>query len=187
MQYLYSNTPIMLSFDPLEKKTTSTASQFCQGKQLQHKPSMMRKLSYALRCRPWHGETRPTVGCKNCSREAFPVSRPLVVDLRLPQDFERGHVHGSYNFHLSNLTDNTAGGDIFGDANMIHSISASLKALLENDGLQSILSEARSHDRTVVVVCYHGDASGLATAALRARGITAFCVQKGFSGLGDAF
>jgi rhodanese-related sulfurtransferase len=113
----------------------------------------------------------------------FPVSRPIVIDLRRPEDFERGHVHGSYNLHLRNLTYDTAGGDIYGDAGMIHSMSKSLELLLEDEGLRFVLNMTQTSNRIVMVVCYHGDASGLVTAALRARGITAFCIQDGFNGL----
>ncbi|KFA47356.1 hypothetical protein S40293_11195, partial [Stachybotrys chartarum IBT 40293] len=45
------------------------------------------------------------------------------------------------------------------------------------------LEEAAAAEREVLVLCYDGDASRLATAALRSRGVMASSVEGGFAGL----
>ena len=106
-----------------------------------------------------------------------------MLDLRNSTDYDQEHVRGSQSLPIPEYTTDTGSGDLFGDPRAIHWASSSLEALLSGDQARKVLETARSQDRNVLVLCYHGDVSRLATAALRKNGVTAFSVKFGFLGL----
>lgn len=107
----------------------------------------------------------------------------LVLDLRNSHDYEQEHVRGSQSLPIPGYTTDTGSGDLFGDPEAIHWASSSLRTLLNSDQARNVLEKARSQHQDVLVLCYHGDVSRLATASLRKNGVTAFSVKSGFQGL----
>jgi rhodanese-related sulfurtransferase len=106
-----------------------------------------------------------------------------VLDLRSLAAFTALHVSGSHCISLKGLTPQTADGDLFGDAQAVHWAWSGLKSLFSHDSLVELLKSAQAAKREVLVLCYDGDASRLATSMLRSRGIEASSVQGGWDGL----
>lgn len=109
-------------------------------------------------------------------------SGPLVLDLRSKAAFKAQHIHGSVNTPLDTLTRDLADGDLFGDPDAVFKAWNSIQALFDGREMMKLLEGAKRGRRAVVMVCYDGDASRLATATLRDRGLEAFSVQGGFAG-----
>ena len=109
---------------------------------------------------------------------------PLVLDLRAAHDYEEEHVRESVSAPLVGLSPKTANGDLFGDATAVHWACQELESLLKSKVVSTRLEAAKSENRQMFVVCYDGDASRLATAILRTRGMEAFSVLGGMRGLG---
>ncbi|KAL2257921.1 hypothetical protein VTK26DRAFT_8977 [Humicola hyalothermophila] len=113
-----------------------------------------------------------------------PSSTPLILDLRSKAAFTLKHIPGSLSAPLKGLTPDLADGDLFGDAEMVFHVWNSIQAHFATKEMVELLKEATGLGRRpVLVVCYDGDASRLATSTLRHRGIEAFSVQGGFSGI----
>lgn len=120
---------------------------------------------------------------RDCTLQVGVKREQIVLDLRNEADFDREHLSGSCSLPIPNFSAGTGGGDLFGNPELLHWASTSLKTLLEGAKGSKILDKARSQDQSVLVLCYHGDFSRLATATLRKRGVTAFSVKGGFGGL----
>ncbi|KAK4124399.1 cysteine synthase [Parathielavia appendiculata] len=112
-----------------------------------------------------------------------PPSAPLVLDLRSKVAFRAKHVPGSLSVPLEGLTPDLADGDLFGDPEAVFNVWNSIQVHFSAKEMVELLKDAGRGRRAVVVVCYDGDASRLATATFRDRGIEAFSVQGGFAGL----
>jgi rhodanese-related sulfurtransferase len=98
-------------------------------------------------------------------------------------DFEAGHIPGSFSAPLSGLHDGFAGGDLFGDADAVYSIWIHMQKWLQGAELSGVLTEAAKDNRKVVLLCYDGFASQLASSAFREVNIEAFTVRGGFPAL----
>ena len=103
-------------------------------------------------------------------------SIPTVVDLRQSIDFQKDHVTGSINSPLNTLTPMTK--DIFGDPNAIYTHWGNLKTNFDAEG-----ERLGPKGSVILVLCYDGETSRLATSILRARNYTAFSVMAGFPAL----
>ncbi|PGH27481.1 hypothetical protein AJ80_00721 [Polytolypa hystricis UAMH7299] len=122
---------------------------------------------------------------KCCSIHSFTQASPsaLILDFRSEMDFRARHLPGSYCASLEGLTPELAHGDLFGDANTVHFIWSNIQSLLDQPRVSSLLQGARKDHRTVIVVCYNGDASQLGSSTLRDRELEAFNVKEGFEKL----
>jgi rhodanese-related sulfurtransferase len=109
-------------------------------------------------------------------------STPLVLDLRSKAAFKAQHIPGSVNAPLEVLTPDLADGDLFGDPDAVFKVWNPMETLIAGREMTKILEDTQRGRRAVVVVCYDGDASRLATAMLRDRGLEALSVQGGLAG-----
>ncbi len=100
-----------------------------------------------------------------------------VIDLRTFEDYSRGHIRQSKSVPLPDLTAQT--GDIFGNPQLVYNFWKSLRQLFD-ENYQMI-----SRSIPLLVLCYDGEASRLATSILRARGIVAYSVFGGFTMLAE--
>jgi rhodanese-related sulfurtransferase len=110
-------------------------------------------------------------------------SGPLVIDLRDLTAFKTAHVLGAHCVPLQGLSPDTANGDLFGDAEAVHWAWTKLRELLSQQQIANLLKATQATKREVLVICYDGDASRLATSMLRSRGIEASSVEGGWKGL----
>lgn len=110
-----------------------------------------------------------------------PSLTPLVLDLRSKVAFRNKHIPGSLSAPLEGLTPNLADGDLFGDPETVFNVWNSIQTHFSAKEMLRVLKDADWSRRPVVVVCYDGEVSRLATSTLRDRGIEAFSVQGGFS------
>ncbi|KAL8996291.1 MAG: hypothetical protein Q9169_004177 [Polycauliona sp. 2 TL-2023] len=120
--------------------------------------------------------------CKRRSSQA-PVAdlnkrttRTRFLDLRQRADYEKEHVLQSINSPLKCLGPTIC--DLFGDADTLHMIWTGLQAHF--GGAEGLLGPK---GLPIVLLCYDGDTSQMATSILRAKGHTAFSVSGGFSAL----
>ncbi|KAF4624027.1 hypothetical protein G7Y89_g14149 [Cudoniella acicularis] len=113
---------------------------------------------------------------KRTSCKTFRKSQPMVLDLRQGSDFDKNHIRGSISSPLKNLTVMTQ--RIFEDSNAIcfywKNLNVKFDAETEKLGLKH---------SPLLVLCYDGDISQLATSILRARSYNAFSVMGGFPAL----
>jgi rhodanese-related sulfurtransferase len=163
-----------------DKEAAPSQLQVCQGHRRLKSSSFWSRLR-SISCLPKKSQAyksapscAPAVG----DRQGF-----LVLDLRNSNDYEHEHIRGSQSLPIPGYTTHIGSGDLFGDPEAIHWASSSLRTLLGCDQVREILEKAQSQHRGVLVLCYHGDVSRLATAALRKNGVTAFSVKFGFQGL----
>ncbi|KAI4221782.1 MAG: hypothetical protein L6R36_006639 [Xanthoria steineri] len=98
------------------------------------------------------------------------------LDLRQPEDFETEHIPQSMSSPLNGLT--PAIPDLFGDPDTLHTIWTGLQTKFERS--ERLISPK---SLPIVILCYDGDTSQVATSILRAKGHTAFSVCGGFSAL----
>jgi rhodanese-related sulfurtransferase len=111
-----------------------------------------------------------------------PPSSPLILDLRNKAAFRAQHIPGSVNTPLEVLTPDLADGDLFGDPEAVFKVWNPMQTLFAGREMTKLLEDTKQGRRAVVVVCYDGDASRLATAMLRDRGLEALSVQGGLAG-----
>ena len=110
-------------------------------------------------------------------------SSPLIIDLRSKTAFNTRHLPGSFHLPLDGLTPKLAGGDLFGDPHAVFSVWNGIQSLFYAPPASKILEGAKIYHLPVLVVCYDGDASRLATSTLRHRGVEASSVKGGFEAL----
>ncbi|KAF4850439.1 Cysteine synthase B [Colletotrichum siamense] len=120
-----------------------------------------------------------------CSRHSRSVISPsiLVLDLRSPSAFKARHIPGSFSVPLAGLTPDLADGDLFGDARSVHMICMQIQKAVAAPLVAGWLRAARESQKAVVCVCYNGDASKLASSALRALHTEAFSIDGGMEAL----
>ena len=68
--------------------------------------------------------------------------------------------------------------DVFGKPNALHMLWESLKIRFDTD--EEVLG---SKELPLIILCYDGDTSQMATSLLRAKGFTAFSISGGFPAL----
>ena len=104
------------------------------------------------------------------------ASGTRFLDLRQRKDFETEHIPQSVSSPLEGLTPTMR--DVFGNSDALHLLWTELKRKFKDE--EKILSPKKL---PVVVLCYDGDVSQMATSILRAKGYEAFSVCGGFSAL----
>ncbi|KAF4885428.1 Cysteine synthase B [Colletotrichum fructicola] len=126
---------------------------------------------------------RADVNC--CSHHTRNLISPsvLVLDLRSPSAFKAQHIPGSSSVPLVGLTPDLADGDLFGDAKSVHMICMQIQKAVAIPHVAGWLRTARESQKAVVCVCYNGDASELASSALRALKTEAFSIDGGMEAL----
>ncbi|RDL35206.1 uncharacterized protein BP5553_07137 [Venustampulla echinocandica] len=126
------------------------------------------------------GPLRRSCNRQSCRERAscrsYRRTQPTVLDIRQGSDFRKGHIQGSISSPLKNLSEMTE--DVFGDPNAIYLHWGNLKSKFDLEG-----HRIGSKHSPVLILCYDGDISRLATSMLRGRGYTAFGVQGGFPAL----
>ncbi|KAL0933683.1 cysteine synthase K/M:Cysteine synthase B [Colletotrichum truncatum] len=126
----------------------------------------------------------PRLGLNCCPGHSKDISPSvLVLDFRNEAAFKTQHLPGSYSVPLEGLTSTLADGDLFGDAESVHMIWTHIQKSIDQPNVAKRLQKARDNHCTVMLICYNGDASRLASSTLRAMGNEAFSVQGGFEAL----
>lgn len=99
-----------------------------------------------------------------------------IIDLRQTQDFHIFHLPGAVNMPF--VSDNTP--SPFSDAKLLESLWKSLEDDFKAPGknIKSLLD-----NRRVLLTCYDGDSSRVATSVLRAKGYEADSIRGGFQSL----
>ena len=106
----------------------------------------------------------------------------VVVDLRTNEDFEAWRLPLSTNLPLKTLTSDTC--NPFTDASTLERQWLELDSLFQGDMNEFLLEDKQSIvGRQVLVVCYDGDTSRVATSILRAKNIEAFSMRGGIRGM----
>ena len=125
-------------------------------------------------------------GSKTFSGIITPLPSPgadtIIVDLRTKEDFEAWRLPLSTNLPLKTLTSDT--NNPFADASTLERQWLELDSLFQGD-MDTLLLEDRQSivGRQVLVVCYDGDTSRVATSILRAKNIEAFSMRGGIRGM----
>lgn len=100
-----------------------------------------------------------------------------VIDLRQAKDFDDWHLPGAVNIPLKTLDAQTP--SPFKEPSMLESQWTELEGLFQQSGsMAAALTNTR-----VMVVCYSGDTSRVATSVLRAKGVEADNVRGGWKAL----
>lgn len=103
-----------------------------------------------------------------------------VVDLRSAQDFSDLHIHGAHQISLDGPTPGAAGGvDLFANAGAVHAVWTNLQMLFKTYPVAELFSQAKCHSTTIIILCYNGEVSRLATSILRGKGVEAFSIRGG--------
>lgn len=105
-----------------------------------------------------------------------------LLDLRTTTDFNIWHLSGATNLPLHSLSTSTA--SPFTCANVMEAQWLELKEKLDpkhTPSAESLLAYLKG--RFVVLICYNGDTSYVATSILRAQGIEAFSIKNGLCAL----
>ncbi|CAJ2510377.1 Uu.00g050800.m01.CDS01 [Anthostomella pinea] len=106
-----------------------------------------------------------------------PKPNTFILDLRQPTDYARFHLPGSANLALACPRDRSP----FSDPEVLAAVWKRLDAMFEAPDAE-LLELVRG--RRVLVLCYDGDCSRVATSVLRAKGFEADSVRRGFTALG---
>ncbi|KAI2620945.1 tryptophan synthase beta subunit-like PLP-dependent enzyme [Hypomontagnella submonticulosa] len=101
-----------------------------------------------------------------------------IIDLRQPADFEKFSLPGSVNIPFANPANLSP----FSDPAVLEALWLNLESHFKapSEGLVALLQGKR-----ILVLCYDGDSSRVATSVLRAKGYDADSVRGGFRGLSD--
>ncbi|KAK1981815.1 cysteine synthase [Colletotrichum cereale] len=128
---------------------------------------------------------KPRLGVDCCPshRQGSLSPSVLVLDLRSQADFKFQHLPGSHSVPLAGLSPTLAGGDIYGDADSVHMIWTQVQKSFDHPRVTKLLRGARDNHQSVVLVCYNGDASQLASSTLRSCGVKAFSAKGGLQAL----
>ncbi|GKT54172.1 cysteine synthase K/M:Cysteine synthase B [Colletotrichum tofieldiae] len=114
------------------------------------------------------------------SLEGFVQQSLVVLDLRSARDFLRRHIKGAHQMSLDTLCPGAAAGvDLFGDADAVYKVWTNLQILLGEPRTADVLGNVKRHGTPVLVLCYNGEVSRLATSLLRANGVEALSVRGG--------
>jgi rhodanese-related sulfurtransferase len=111
------------------------------------------------------------------------ASSTLIIDVRSKKDFEARHIPDSVSIPLPGIYEGLAGGDLFGDADAVYAICTRMQRWLQGTQLSRILTDAAKNEQKVLLLCYDGFASQLASSAFREKDIEAFTVRGGFHAL----
>ncbi|KAL7628064.1 hypothetical protein AAE478_002260 [Parahypoxylon ruwenzoriense] len=100
-----------------------------------------------------------------------------VIDLRAPEDYTNSHAPQSISLPLRGNRPGIK--DFFANAQMIQVFWTRLRQLFDEN------SEILPRSSPVLILCYDGEVSRLATSILRARGVEAHSVFGGYEALAD--
>lgn len=107
----------------------------------------------------------------------------LLIDLRPEPDFAC-HLPDAVNVPLSSLSQTSR--SPFADANVLERQWLELENVFQPGGTPAAALPMRLlHDRRVVVVCFDGETSRVATSVLRAKGVEAFSIRHGIRACAD--
>ncbi|KAH7084357.1 cysteine synthase [Paraphoma chrysanthemicola] len=132
--------------------------------------------------RPRKRHTRPN-DPQTAHLHAQPLSGTLVVDLRSSQDYIIQNIPGSLSTPLPGLQHGFAGRDLFGDADAVHEVWTRIQRWLQSATVAIVLAQAARSQQKVLLLCYDGFASQLASSAFRERKVEAYTVRGGFPAL----
>jgi rhodanese-related sulfurtransferase len=105
-------------------------------------------------------------------------TKQVVLDLRQQRDFDAVHIRESINSPLEGLDSET--GDIFEDSKQIQLFWTKLRTKFSKE--TDILGLKKY---SLLVICYDGETSRLATSILRSKDYTAYSVLGGFQAFGE--
>ena len=106
----------------------------------------------------------------------------ILLDLRKNDDFRAWRLPLSINLPLESLNSDTC--SPFEDPSMLEKQWLELESLFKDVSASNHLKNDHSiRDHQVLVVCYDGDTSRVATSILREKGIEAFSVRHGTRGM----
>jgi cysteine synthase A len=99
----------------------------------------------------------------------------IILDLRTPLDFSQWHLPAAANVPLNSL-DSTTPSPFF-DSTTLEKVWKELESLFSSTQFAAL------NGRDVIVACYDGDVSRVATSVLRNRGVNASSIKGGIRGL----
>lgn len=125
-------------------------------------------------------------GFETQSGIATPFSSPeggiVLLDLRTREDFQAWRFPLSINLPLEALSSDTC--SPFGDSSTLEKQWLELEALFEHGLARTPLNDEKSLvGHQVLVICYDGDTSRVATSILRAKNIEACSMRGGIRGM----
>ncbi|EEH23453.1 hypothetical protein PABG_05664 [Paracoccidioides brasiliensis Pb03] len=106
-------------------------------------------------------------------------AQTYVIDLRKTVDYESGHLPGAMNVPLKSLAAKTP--SPFAEPKVLEAQWLELESVFEQ-----VKDSANLNEQRVLVLCYNGDTSRVATSVLRAKGVEADCIRGGYRALGVA-
>lgn len=109
------------------------------------------------------------------THQVVPQMDVTVIDLRQSIDFVQGSLPRAINVPLSSTTSDTT--SPFFDATQLENTWVELEGLFSSDKITEL------RGRRVLVVCYNGDISRVATSILRAKGVEATNIRGGIKAL----
>jgi rhodanese-related sulfurtransferase len=106
----------------------------------------------------------------------------VIIDLRNTEDFEAGHLPDALNLPLQSLA--AGNSSPFFDSRVLEEQWRELESLFgtANMDFSSYLKEVESSNCSVMLICYGGDTSRVATSVFRARNIQASSISGGMLG-----
>ena len=107
------------------------------------------------------------------------TSNITLLDLRSKRDFDDRHIRGSVSTPLRDLT--PASESLFDDVEALHAQWVNMKAKFDGDDLPHGFDPVSG---PMIVLCYNGETSRLATAVMRAKGWEAYSIKGGMSAIG---
>jgi cysteine synthase/rhodanese-related sulfurtransferase len=127
---------------------------------------------------PRFGTSIPTLG--GCFWK--PLPDVIIIDLRRPQDFAEGHLPDAVNKPLNTLNRGTT--TPFSDPKVLEQQWTELDNLVREGKLLDVSVDlAVLQASSVLVVCYDGDTSRMATSVLRAKQVDASSIRGGMKAL----
>ncbi|EFR01921.1 cysteine synthase K/M:Cysteine synthase B [Nannizzia gypsea CBS 118893] len=106
-----------------------------------------------------------------------------IIDIRKPADFEQWHLPQAINVPLNTLEKDTT--SPFSDSAVLEAQWLEIEGWFNQSGEKSaLLTELKAKKTRVLLACYSGNTSRVATSVLRAKGIEAWCIRGGHKALG---
>jgi rhodanese-related sulfurtransferase len=103
------------------------------------------------------------------------IAGPKILDLRSAEDFDAAHVPNSISSPLAEMTKDS--GSPFDSVAVLEQQWTALKKKFAEETFSSLFAEVSSDG--LLLICYNGETSRLATAILRSQGVVASSVRGG--------
>lgn len=111
-----------------------------------------------------------------------PEADMILLDFRKSEDFGAWRLRNSINLPLETLSSDTC--SPFEDSSTLEKQWLELDSLFRDDSARNPLKNDKlTANQQVLVVCYDGDTSRMATSVLRAKNVEAFSVRDGVRGM----